>query len=211
MPRWEPNARERLRAAALELFGSHGFDGVTVEEIARRAGLSRRSFFRYFSDKREVLFAGEDGLGTAVASAIAAMPEPGPGAGSRVVFSVLSEVGEFLTVDRVAQRRRRTVIQSSSDLQERERAKLASAAATIGSALVHRGVVDGTFLGALAVELFREAYEQALDDDAATPFADRLASVRKDARRFLDAADRETASDLSARQSSTAEGDALKG
>ncbi|MBF4613347.1 TetR/AcrR family transcriptional regulator [Curtobacterium sp. VKM Ac-1376] len=187
MPRWEPNAEERLRAAAVELFELHGFDGVTVEDIARRAGMSRRSFFRYFSDKREVLFGGQDGLGAVVASAITAMPERGSEAASRVVFSVLSEVGEFLTVDRIAQRRRRTIIRSSADLRERERTKLASAAATIGSALVDRGVAQGTLLGAIAVELFREAYEHALDDDAATPFAERLASAREDARRLLGA------------------------
>jgi AcrR family transcriptional regulator len=189
VPRWEPNAEARLRTAALELFEVHGFDGVTVEEIAHGAGMSRRSFFRYFRDKREVLFAGQDRLGAVVASAVAAMPEPELGVGTEVVFSVLGEVGEFLTVDRVAQRRRRTVIQSSADLRERERAKLASAAATIGSALVDRGVAHGSLLGAIAVELFREAHERALDDDAATPFAERLALARDDARRFLEAAD----------------------
>lgn len=189
----------------------HGFDGVTVEEIAHRAGMSRRSFFRHFGDKREVLFAGQDRLGAVVASAVTAMPEPGVGVVTRVVFSVLGEVGEFLTVDRVAQRRRRTVIQSSAELRERERAKLASAAATIGSALVDRGVVQGALLGAIAVELFREAYERALDDDAATPFAERLALAREDARRLLDTADRGTPTDLSDGRASTTESDTLRG
>ena len=60
MVRWEPGARERLQAAALERFGAQGFDGTTVAEIAATAGLTERTFFRHFADKREVLFAGQD-------------------------------------------------------------------------------------------------------------------------------------------------------
>src|SRR3954453_20547743 len=58
--RWEPNARGRLEQAALELFGERGFEQTTVEDIAERAGLTKRTFFRHFSDKREVLFGGAD-------------------------------------------------------------------------------------------------------------------------------------------------------
>ena len=58
MSRWEPNARGRLEQAALELFIERGFEQTTVAEIAQRAGLTERTFFRYFADKREVLFAG---------------------------------------------------------------------------------------------------------------------------------------------------------
>lgn len=58
MPRWEPSAAERLRLATLDLFFEHGYEAVTITDIAERAGLTRRSYFRYFPDKREVLFAG---------------------------------------------------------------------------------------------------------------------------------------------------------
>lgn len=58
MSRWEPNARGRLEQAALELYLEQGFDRTTVVEIAARAGLTERTFFRHFADKREVLFAG---------------------------------------------------------------------------------------------------------------------------------------------------------
>jgi hypothetical protein len=58
MTRWEPNARGRLEQAALALYGERGFENTTVAEIAARAGLTERTFFRHFADKREVLFAG---------------------------------------------------------------------------------------------------------------------------------------------------------
>src|SRR6516164_5422505 len=60
MGRWEPNARGRLEQAAMALYGERGFEQTTVAEIAERAGLTERTFFRHFADKREVLFAGSD-------------------------------------------------------------------------------------------------------------------------------------------------------
>src|SRR5215471_19817634 len=60
MGRWEPNARGRLAAAALALYAEQGFEQTTVAEIAARAGLTERTFFRHFADKREVLFYGMD-------------------------------------------------------------------------------------------------------------------------------------------------------
>lgn len=54
--RWKPDARERLRAAAIELFAEQGFAATTVPQIAERAGLTTRTFYRHFVDKRDVLF-----------------------------------------------------------------------------------------------------------------------------------------------------------
>src|SRR5436189_286777 len=60
MGRWEPNARQRLVRAALDLFSEHSYDSTTIAQIAERAGLTKTTFFRHFPDKREVLFAGQD-------------------------------------------------------------------------------------------------------------------------------------------------------
>src|SRR5271169_4083686 len=62
MSRWEPDARERLVRAALDLFAEQGYDDTTVVQIAERAGLTKSTFFRHFPDKREVLAAGQDTL-----------------------------------------------------------------------------------------------------------------------------------------------------
>jgi hypothetical protein len=50
MSRWEPNARGRLEQAALDLYQERGFEQTMVTEIAERAGLTERTFFRYFAD-----------------------------------------------------------------------------------------------------------------------------------------------------------------
>src|SRR5215469_13715779 len=75
MSRWEPNARGRLEQAALELYCERGFDQTTVTEISERAGLTERTFFRYFADKREVLFWGQEHLRDLYVRAIVAAPE----------------------------------------------------------------------------------------------------------------------------------------
>src|ERR1700728_2373409 len=74
MSRWEPNARGRLEQAAMELYGERGFEQTTVAEIAARAGLTERTFFRHFADKREVLFAGADALRELLVDTVAKAP-----------------------------------------------------------------------------------------------------------------------------------------
>src|ERR1700688_1596708 len=74
MGRWEADARGRLEEAALALYGERGFELTTVAEIAERAGLTERTFFRYFGDKREVLFAGADRLQTLLVDEVAGAP-----------------------------------------------------------------------------------------------------------------------------------------
>src|ERR1035441_9970668 len=75
MGRWEPDARGRLERAALELYIERGFDQTTVAEIAARAGLTERTFFRHFADKREVLFAGAGELQDFLVSTLASTPD----------------------------------------------------------------------------------------------------------------------------------------
>ena len=60
MARWAPDTRERLRTASMELFAERGFDATTVPDIVERAGVTRRTFFRHFGDKREVFFGDDE-------------------------------------------------------------------------------------------------------------------------------------------------------
>src|SRR6202012_892571 len=74
MGRWAPGAKGRLSEAAMELFDERGFEATTVADIAERAGLTKRTFFRYFGAKREVLFSASEALRDAFVEAIGAAP-----------------------------------------------------------------------------------------------------------------------------------------
>lgn len=177
MARWDPGAEDRLRKAALELFGQHGYDNVTVTEIAERAGLTRRSFFRYFPDKREVLFAGSEQLPVAIADAMRAAPESA--APLAAVLAALAEVGALLVerVDGIAERR--AVIEASVELQERERTKAAAITEAIRAALVDRGASEdeARLLADVATVVFGNAFTRWVARGGAEAFGDCLDQV----------------------------------
>jgi AcrR family transcriptional regulator len=75
MPRSGVEARGRLEQAALELYTEHGYEQTTTAQIAARAGLNERTYFRHFPDKREVLFGVEATQQADLAQALATVPE----------------------------------------------------------------------------------------------------------------------------------------
>ncbi|MGW7536858.1 TetR family transcriptional regulator [Amycolatopsis sp. NPDC054798] len=139
MGRWEPNARQRLEQAALDLFTERGYDQTTVAEIAERAGLTKRTFFRYFADKREVLFGGQEELIRLFSEGIAGTP-----AGAtpfEAVGGALDAVAAVFTGERLAQaRQRQPVVAANSDLLERELLKRTKLVAAMHDALAARGI-----------------------------------------------------------------------
>jgi len=140
MSRWEPNARSRLEQAALELYRERGFDQTTVAEIAARAGLTERTFFRYFADKREVLFGGQGALQEIYVSAIASAPESA--APIDAVAAALEAVAPMFRERHAFARQRQTVIAANPGLQERELQKRAALASAMADALRRRGVAE---------------------------------------------------------------------
>jgi AcrR family transcriptional regulator len=140
MSRWQPNARGRLEQAALQLYRERGFDQATVTEIAERAGLTERTFFRYFADKREVLFWGQDRLRELYVHTIEAAPDSA--APIDVVAAALEAAVPVLHERREFARQRQAVISANPGLQERELIKLASLAAAMAEALRQRGVPE---------------------------------------------------------------------
>jgi AcrR family transcriptional regulator len=182
MVRWQPAARERLQAAALERFAEQGFDGTTVAEIAATAGLTERTFFRYFADKREVLFSGRDEFERLFVEGVAEAPEGPPMA---IVAAALDRAAAFFPDERRAwSRTRQTVIDAEPNLQERELLKLSALAVTMTAALQRRGV-DAT-AAALAAEsgvaVFRVAFARWIAVGEERPFdrvqRDVLAELR---------------------------------
>jgi len=160
MGRWEPDARGRLERAALELYVERGFEQTTVAEIARHAGLTERTFFRHFADKREVLFSGSSALVQLLAERIAAAPDDAPS--MDVVGAALEAAGAVIQERGTWAAKRQAVIAANPELRERELIKLASLAAAMTDALRRRGVEDRTasLVAEVGIAAFRVAFEQ---------------------------------------------------
>jgi len=160
MSRWAPNARGRLEHAALELYRERGFDSTTVAEIAERAELTERTFFRYFADKREVLFWGASALVDLLVSHVDAAPasqspiEAIAGALEEAATVVFEERREFA-------RQRQAVITANPELQERELIKLASLGSALAQALRRRGIGDpaASLAAEAGIAVFKVAFE----------------------------------------------------
>ena len=159
MGRWEPNARGRLEQAAMELYVDRGFEQTTVAEIAKRAGLTERTFFRYFADKREVLFAGAGSLQDFLVGTLASAPDSA--APIDAVAVALEAAGALLQERREYSRQRQAVIAANTELQERELIKLASLASAIAGALRRRGVTDpaASLAAEAGIAVFKIAFE----------------------------------------------------
>lgn len=167
MSRWEPNARGRLEEAALELYGEHGFDQTTVAEIAQRAGLTERTFFRHFADKREVLFWGERMLHDLFVQAMTdAQASARP---IDVMTAGLDAVTGLFDGRRDHARRRQAVIDANPGLQERELMKLSTLATAMAEVLRGRGVTEPTasLAAETAITVFKVAFGRWLQDENA--------------------------------------------
>jgi len=142
MARWEPDARGRLVKAAMDLFQERGYGRTTVEGIAARAGLTERTFFRYFTDKREVLFSGSKDLEKTLVDMIANAPKDA--APFDVVAGAFEAAGANLQAlrDFSHVRARHALVVGHAELRERELIKFASLVATATEALHARGVSE---------------------------------------------------------------------
>ncbi|MCU1641189.1 MAG: TetR family transcriptional regulator [Nocardia sp.] len=170
MARWEPGARERLVLAAVDLFTELGYDATTVTQIAERAGVTKSTFFRHFTDKRELLAAGQQALCQLLTEGIAEAPESATpleavAAGLERAASAMGPMNRELAP------RVQAAIAANSELQARDALKSVGLAAAMTDALRTRGVPDSTahLAGELGVLAFIQGYAQWLQ---AQPDAD---------------------------------------
>lgn len=176
MARWASGTPERLQQAALELFATRGFEQTTAAEIAQAVGLTERTFFRHFSDKREVLFHGQDVFARAFLDGLGAAPPDASPIG--LVAAALRSAGSLFPDDRrTYSRLRQSVIDQNPALQERELLKLAHLATTLAAALRDRGVDDpaATLAAQSGVSVFGVAFTQWIgegEERALTEIAD---------------------------------------
>jgi len=169
MSRWEPNARERLAQAALDLYAERGFEQTTVAEIARRAGLTERTFFRHYADKREVLFAGGAELQAVMVRGV--LDAPDSAAPIEAVAAGLQAGAEMLEDRREFAGRRAAVIAASAELQERELIKMSTLAAALADALRGRGVAEPTasLTAQAGIAVFHVAFARWIEEGTERP------------------------------------------
>ena len=181
MARWEPGARERLQAAALELFATRGYEQTTAAEIAQSVGLTERTFFRHFSDKREVLFYGQEQFLQAFINGVdAAPPDASP---LEAVASALHAAASFFPDDRRSYARmRHSVIDQNPALRERELHKLAGVAVAVAEALRARGIAEpaATLAAESGATVFGIAFAQWIREGETRSLAEIASGVLRE-------------------------------
>ncbi|KAA9150833.1 TetR family transcriptional regulator [Amycolatopsis acidicola] len=160
MGRWKPGAGDRLREAALSLYLERGFEQTMVADIAGRAGVTARTFFRYFADKREVLFDDSAALEEKSLAALDELPATTPALDA--VAAVLDTVARLVGDDRELARKRQLVIMANADLRERELIKLTSLSAALATRLRQRGIgdIEASLAAETSIAVFRVAFSR---------------------------------------------------
>jgi AcrR family transcriptional regulator len=186
MPRWEPDARERLVTAALGLFSEQGYDNTTVAEIADSAGLTRSTFFRHFPDKREVLAAGQETLARLFTTGIAAAPADATPLDA-VEHGLETAATAMTPFNRELGPRLQAVVATSAELQERDQLKHVGLAASMADALRARGVPHAVaaLTGDIGMLAFKEAYAEWLREENQEDLAELLRSAMSRLRRAV--------------------------
>jgi len=185
MARWAPDTRERLRTAALELFDERGFGATTVPDIVARAGLTKRTFFRHFSDKREVFF-GHDEIPTIATRMLAAAPPQVPPL-TLVTEGLRTLAVERFEPQRAAMRSARRIIEAEPALRERDLRKQADLRDAVRDGFLRRGEdpLTARVLAGTTVELIQTALEAWLADESDAPLTTHLQTVLERMRSTL--------------------------
>ena len=166
MPRDGSEVRKRLQLAALELYRDRGYEQTTAADIAAKAGVTERTFFRHFPDKREVLFDGDAVFSDALTSAVRhAPPALGPW---DTLFLAFRSVEQMFVENRPFSEPRQRVIASCSALQERAMAKTRFVIAALTSALSERGVPahQASLAAQMGMATLSHAVAAWFDDDS---------------------------------------------
>jgi AcrR family transcriptional regulator len=185
MGRWEPNARGRLAQAALALYAEQGFEQTTVAEIAKQAGLTERTFFRHFADKREVLFYGTEILQDLLARAVA--DAPASATPMDAVSAAYQAAGALIQENPERARLRDAIMSANAELRERELIKLAALASAVAGALSDRGVPEPA--ASLAAEtgaaVFKVAFARWVSEPGQADLPGILGAALEDLRGVL--------------------------
>jgi AcrR family transcriptional regulator len=179
MARWEPNASGRLTEAAMALFAERGYAKTTVGDIAAHAGLTERTFFNHFTDKREVLFAGSAQFVKQIVDVVRAAPKSQSPLDAVII--AYESTSDFFEERRSFARKRSELIAGQPELQERELIKMMSLAAAITDVLKQRGTSasTATLVAETGAAIFRVGFEQWLQDPKDRVLAFHVRAARR--------------------------------
>jgi AcrR family transcriptional regulator len=185
MGRWEPNARGRLAQAAMALYAERGFDQTTVAEIAARAGLTERTFFRHFADKREVLFYGAEMALSLLAGAVA--DAPASATAMDMASAAFEAVSAMIQENPELARVRTAIVSANAELRERELIKLAAFASTVAGALHDRGIGEpaASLAAETGVAVFKVAFARWISSPGELGFPEIFRASMADLRGVL--------------------------
>ena len=174
MTRWEPDARGRLESSALDLFLERGFERTTVQEIATRTGLTERTFFRHFSDKREVLFYAAQDFHNQVVTEVSKAPEGEPPLGA--VLNGFRAASHDFQARKASIERRQRIIDLNSELEERELIKMSNLTSAVAQTLRDRGVDEmaSRVASEAGLLIFRTAFDEWLKTDDSQKLEDLI-------------------------------------
>ncbi|MFG1921763.1 TetR family transcriptional regulator [Cryptosporangium sp. NPDC048952] len=177
--RWAPDARSRLERAALELFSDQGYTATTVPQITARAGLTTRTFFRYFADKREVIFGGSEVPDAAAALIREAPPELRPMDVIKLVLHQVVAARFDGQKERTAAWRR--IVNENDSLRDRDARKRADLVLGARAAFVDRGesLVSATLHAEVGALVFHVALEEWLTEPEPRSLAETVDDVLK--------------------------------
>ncbi|WP_432825487.1 TetR family transcriptional regulator [Dactylosporangium sp. CA-092794] len=167
----------------MDLFGERGYENTTAAEIAERAGLAKSGFFRHFTDKREVLFFGQEMLDDFLVQAVA--DAPADATAMAAIRAALEGLEVAFPPDRrEAVRRRQSIIDAHPELRERELVKRAAMTQAMAAGLRQRGVPDlaarlAAAIGDLALNI---AYTNWLEATGDAPFGQFVRRALDDVR-----------------------------
>jgi AcrR family transcriptional regulator len=185
MGRWEPDARGRLAKSAMALYAEQGFDQTTVAQIAARAGLTERTFFRHFADKREVLFYGMEMLRDLLMRAVA--DAPASATAIDAVSAAFEAAGAVLQENPERVRLRDAIVSANAELRERELIKLAALASAVAGALRDRGIPEpaASLAAETGVAVFKTAFARWISEPGQPNLPEIISESMTDLRGML--------------------------
>jgi AcrR family transcriptional regulator len=175
--RWEPDSRGRLERAAFELFSEHGYSATTVPQITARAGLTTRTFFRHFADKREVIFGGDEIAERTARSIACAAPQLDPMEVIRVVLhDIAATQFDGHREETIAWR---TIINANDELRDRDARKRSDLVRAARAAFIERGEppLISTVIAELGVLVFHIALDEWVAENEQRPMAKTIDDV----------------------------------